>query len=274
MAVHTYRHEGTDTTRLPSASIWGRFPWASIRDGHTDGSIFFEDFVTQPVTANTTEGNWGSYATFGSTYASGTMNPGSGTGGEVILASDDDNEGASIRTVQTPFKLSQSHLLFAFEIRLKVSTIADTKFEFFAGLMENATLTATVPITATAATLADKNLVGFYRTESDGDAIATTYKADGVTAVTIAAAEIVPVADTYLKLGMLYRPFGDIKGNYRLSFYKDGTRLASSKQLPSAAGTDFPNDVGLGFVLAVRNAAGSSPGTLTCDWVRIGQVYS
>jgi hypothetical protein len=140
--------------------------------------------------------------------------------------------------------------------------------------MENTALTAAVPITTTAATLADKNLVGFYRTESDGASVNTTYKADGVTAVTVAAAEITAAAATVLHLGMRMVPRGDRAGSYALSFYKDGVRTATSKLIPSGAGTDFPNDINLGLVIATRNAAGTSPGSATIKRVRAAQLIA
>lgn len=275
MAVHAVTWEGADTTRGPSASVWGRFPVRAIQDGTIDGAYLFDDFTSFNKTPATTEGNWAAgmgYAQFSDT--GGTITSGTGTGGEIVLASDDDNEGASIRTLAVPFKLIQGGYKFAAEVRLKFSTIANTTFEAFWGLMENTALTAAIPITTTAATLADKNLVGFYRTESAGSTVLTTYKADGITAVVVQDAAVTIVAATYIKLGMKYEPDRDKDGQYALSFYQNGTRLTSSKLLPSAAGTDFPNDIALGPVVAVRNAAGTSPGTLTVDWWRYGQVYS
>lgn len=263
--------EGADTSRNPSASVWGRCPWDAIQAGVISGTTFYDDFESFPKTPATTEGNWGRYAQFSGT--GGVITAGTGTGGEATFGSDDDNEGASLRTLATPFKISRDNFRLWFEVRAKLSTVADTKFEWFCGLMEDAALTSTVPITATAATLADQNLVGFYRTESDGDAVATTYKANGVTAVTLQAIGLVPAADTYFKLGMKFEPNTDQAGLYRLSFYGNGTRLTTSYQIASAAGTDFPNDVGLGLVFAVRNAAGSSPGTATIDWWKAAQLF-
>jgi hypothetical protein len=171
--------------------------------------------------------------------------------------------------------LNRANQALWFEACFKKSSIANTIAEFFIGLMENTALTATVPITATAATLADKNLVGIYTTESAGSTGNSTYKADGVTAVTVGSAEYTFVADTYTKVGFKFTPSGDRAGAYCLSFYQDGTRLASSKIIPDSAGTvDFPTDVAMGPVLAIRNAAGSSPGNVTIKWWRAAQLYA
>lgn len=258
-----------NTDRNASPNIWADCPWNALQEGSVSGVTFYDDFESFPVTPNTTEGNWGRYAQFGSTGA--TITAGTGQGGEIVIGSDDDNEGIGIRTLATPFLIQQGKGKLWFEARIKLSTIANTTFEFFIGLMENTALTAAIPITATAATLADKNLVGLYRTESAGSTGNSTYKCDGVTAVTVGSAEITFVASTYIKLGFVFDPISTLGTNY-LTFYSNNLKLASSKQIPSAAGTDFPNDIGLGPCLATRNAAGSSPGTATIDWWRAAQL--
>lgn len=260
------RFAGADTSRKPSDTVWKQCPWDAIFNGKLDGTIFYDDFASYPITPPTTEGNWGQYPAF--TDTGGTMAPPStiGIGGELAIGSDGDNEGASLRTFPW-LRISRTYGQFWFEARVKTSTIADTKHGIFLGLLENTALTATVPIAA-AGTLADKNLVGFHRLEGDGDYFDTVYKADGVTQVTVQADAALLVADTYTKLGMHYTPSGDKDGQWVLSFYQDGTRLTTSKVIPSAAGTDFPNDISLGLVFAVLNATASSPGTSTIDWWR------
>ena len=268
------------TDRAPSPNIWGDCPWLDIVEGKTAGVAFFDDFLAIPKTPATTEGNWSQYAQFSST--GGTITAGTGQGGEAVFGSDGDDEGASIRTLATPFKITRALKKLWFEARVKSSTITDTKHGFFLGLMADAALTATVPLTAAGA-LADTNLVGFHRLEGDGDAIDTVYKADGVTAVTVGADAVTIAADTYVKLGMVFEtqypdPFvhsvdpATTANTHLLTFYANNLRLASYKQIPSAAGTDFPNDVGLGLVFAVLNATATTPGTSTIDWWRAAQL--
>jgi hypothetical protein len=132
--------------------------------------------------------------------------------------------------------------------------------------MADNALTATVPITAAGA-IADVNIVGFHRLEGDGDQFDTIYKADGVTQVTVQADAAVIVADTWVKLGMVFDP-----SNNSLSFYRNGVKLSTTYTVVAAAGTDFPNDVRLGFVIAVLNATASTPGSSEIDWVRIAQL--
>ena len=269
-----------DTNRTWSPNIWEDCPWLDLVEGNVAGVYFFDDFESFPKTPPTTEGNWGRYAAFSDT--GGTMTAGTGQGGELAIGSDGDNEGASLRTLAVPYKIIRTAKKFWFEARVKSSTIADTKHGFFLGLLENVALTATLPIAA-AGTLSDNNFVGFHRLEGDGDQIDTVYKADGVTQVTVQADALTTalVADTYVKLGMVFEPAVDPSvhdvgltslGKYNLSFYANGVRLSTRKQIPSAAGTDFPNDVGLGLVFAVLNATGTTPGTSTIDWWRAAQL--
>jgi hypothetical protein len=271
-----------DTNRLWSPVIWEDCPWSDLVEGNVQGVYFFDDFLSFPITPPTTEGNWSQYAMFSST--GGTATAGTGQGGELTIGSDGDNEGASLRTLAVPFKIARTTKKFWFECRVKSSTITDTKHGFFIGLWENVALTATVPIAA-AGTLSDNNFCGFHRLEGDGDQIDTVYKADGVTQVSVQTDALptasVLVADTYIKLGMVFEPDIDPMvhdvgltslGKYNLTFYANGVRLTTRKQIPSAAGTDFPNDVALGLAFAVLNATGTTPGTSTIDWWRAAQI--
>ena len=285
MAVETLRFvqpTQTDTGANYSDSLWGDCPINALRDGTQRGYIFEDDFLSFNKTPATTEGNWaagGGYAQFSS--SGGTITAGTGQGGEAVLTEATDDEGVSFRTLSTPFKISRSTLNFWFECRIKTSTIADTKHNIIVGLMQDVALTATMPITAAGA-IADTNIVGFRRTEaaSGGALLDTFYKADGVTAVTVQAGAVTLAADTYVKLGIKFdagtTPFnsgvGDGYGKYLLSFYANGVLLGTQKQIPSAAGTDFPNDVGLGLVIATLNATGTTPGTTTIDKWRAAQL--
>lgn len=255
-----------NTGRGPSPWIWGDCPVQDLISGVREGIHFFDDFLTPAFTTPTTEANWGPfYKAFTST--GGALLPASPEWGGILgLLSDGDDEGASVATVGLPFQISRSHGKLWFECRVKFSTIADTKFDAFIGFGDQMTLTATVPITATAGAMADENWVGFHRLGTDGDYIDCRYKADGVTAVTSGSDAQVLVADTYVKLGMVYDP----DDNYYLRFYGNGIEIAN-KQIPSAAGTDFPNDVPLGLVMAMLNAAAAG-GTFSVDWWRAAQL--
>lgn len=257
------QHRGQNTGRAPSPGLWADFDqnYAVLPGRYIHVFNDFELFPTVAAGAETTlYGGWKGFADTG-----GTVVVADEVGGAVTLSSDGDNEGASIGMIHYPFQISRSHGKLWFEARVKTSTIADTKHGIFFGLIDSSTLSATVPIAA-AGTLADENFVGFHRLEGDGDYYDTVYKANGVTQVTVKADASVIVADEYQRLGFVYDPL-----NYRLTFYKNGVELPDYVTVIAAAGTDFPNDVRLGIVVAVLNATASTPGNSSIDWVRCAQ---
>jgi hypothetical protein len=225
-----------------------------------------------PLVAAGSEANYGSYKGFASTGGSAAAL--AAVGGGLTFSSDGDDEGASIVSSVPAFKINRDTGMVIFEAAFKVSTIADTKFGLYCGLIEAITLSATVPIAA-AGTLADRNLVGFHRLEGDGDYLDTVYKADGVTQVTVGADAQVLVADTVIKAGFIYNP----SDSYKLRYFGNGVELANTAgtyagyTVPSALGTDFPNDVTLGMCFAILNATASTPGSASLIGMQCLQTF-
>ena len=259
----------SDTRKGPSPNLWYACPSPQeLIEGprYGYGNVWGPDrfLNSRAFTVPTTEANFNEYKGFSDT--GGAMAIASAAGGGIILSSDDDNEGASIADVTLPFKIIRGGGSLWFEASVQTSTIADTKVGFVIGLWEQQTLSATVPIAA-AGTLADANFVGFHRLEGDGDQIDIVYKANGVTQVSQTDAQTL-VADTAMKLGFYYDD-----ASFVLTYFANGIKIGTPKTIPTAAGTDFPNDVLLGKCFAVLNAAGSSPGTVTCNWWRAVQLF-
>lgn len=259
-----------DSSRGPSANIWGDCPVLEIIRDPGKGVHFFDDFIATPDVAAGAEAVYGIYKGFAST--GGSVAEGASIFGEKTLSSDGDNEGASLATVSKPFKIARGQGRFWFECRVKVGitniTTTDNKHGTFVGLIDTSTLSATVPIAA-AGTLADENFVGFHQLEGDSDKFDTVYKADGVTQVTVGADAVTIADDTYVKLGMVFDP-----NTYKLTFFKNGVVLADSYTVVAAAGTDFPNDVNMGLVVAVLNATATTPGSSSIDWWRAAQLVA
>lgn len=270
-----------------SRGIWHDCPVEQIRSGERAGLLFEFNFDTLPTTPPTTEGAFGLFSAFTST--GGFIQAAAAGGHGWNMGSDGDNEGASIRAKSNGFQIDRTAAYkLWFEARIKVSAITDAKNDVFVGLMEDAALTATVPITAAGA-LADQNLVGFLRPETarttagtGGAIMNTVYKANGVAAVTVQNDAVTLAADTYTKLGMVYdpNPSYDVAdtalggaNKFLLKFFQDGLQCATTKQIPSAQGTDFPNDVKMNFVFAILNATASTPGDATISRVRVAQLF-
>lgn len=264
---------GAVEERTPSETLWRGFPVEDVQEGVRNGYFRHWEFgeIKASANVNASVAAWGDglnlYGSDGAVVA--VLDE---VGGGKTFSSDGDNEGVAFQQIALPFQISRSHGLSVFECRLKTSTITDTKHGFFWGLGDAMTLSATVPIAA-AGTLADENFVGFHRLEGDGDQLDTVYKAATVTQVTVKADAYTLVADTYVKLGMRFEPKNDRSGNYYLSFWVDGVRLADDKQIPSASGTDFPNHVRMGLLFALLNATASTPGSTSIQWMRGGQLY-
>ena len=191
-----------------------------------------------------------------------------GEQGDIKVSSDGDDEGANFSQGIQPFTIVIDAGELVYECRFKTSTITDTKHGIFLGLMESHTQSATVPIAA-AGTLADANFVGFHRLESadNGEFLDTVYKANGITQVTVKANAHTLVADTYVKVGMVFNRDND----NILTFYVNGHPLPDTYTMVSGAGTDFPNEVQLGVFYAVLNATGTTPGDTHLSWIRCAQ---
>lgn len=253
------------SARLPSPNIWGDCPLEAIRNGGVDGFIFEDDFIRGFITPTiTTLIDVNEYSCFGSAGATLTFDDVSG--GAIVLTEATDNESISISTEQHPFWLNSSKGDLWFEARIKTSTITTAEQAFLVGLMDTTAQSAVVPITATG-TIADLNFVGFHKPEANTTAFDASYRADGVAAVEVNADIGTLVADTYVKLGMKFTAV-----NNTLAFYVNNAKQTSTKELGAAAGTDFPDDIGLAPVLAMT-LANSAAETMTMDWWRCVQRY-
>lgn len=252
-----------------SPALWKYIDWEDVaRDPNKGVFSFFKmqnELGPHSSTASgtVTERN-GPFSTFLS--QDGAIANGSSTAANagVVCSSNGDNEAVVIAQQGTPFKIAYGGKPLVAEFRFKVSALDNSKNGFVLGLTEGYTPTAILPITAAGA-LGDKNIVCFHRPEADGTNMDTYYKADGVTAVQVQADAVALVADTFKKVGMYFD--GRV-----LYFFNDGVQLSSSKTIPAAAGTDFPNDVALGLIFGMVNATASTPGSVTLDWMAACQL--
>lgn len=273
---------GSNTDNAPSRQIWFDFPKDGIDEGLDEQGIFFKDeFTSFPKTVATTEGNYGQYSQFAGATGAITADTASGS---LVFTSTASGDAVSIRTHSTPFRIDRSLGKLWFEARVQASTITDGLQQMFVGLMADIAQTAAIPIASTTA-LANTNIVGFFQQGTGtgyGAAMDTIYKASGVTAVTVQAKAVTLAAGTWTKLGMVFQPYIDPliqdpaltnAGKYNLSFYQDGVRLGTVKNIPVAQGTDFPNSVYMGPVFTFQSRS-STPGNILLDWWRVGQVYS
>lgn len=254
------------TTSFGLSSFWDDCPLEAIRNDPGVGFMMEDDFVDVGLCttgAIASVAGLERYLVFGS--AGSTLTPDAALGGGIVLTEATNNEAISITTKQTPFKIINTGGSLWFEARIKTNTITGDKQAWFCGLMDATPQTVTVPLTATGA-LADINLVGFHHPEANTTAYDTSYKANGVAAVEVNSDVGTLVAGTYVKLGFKFDTYSN-----QLTFYINGSPQATRKNIPSAAGTDFPNDVLMAPVLGQLLAAAASY-TLTMDWWKCAQL--
>ena len=248
----------------PSISLWKTCPVGDFLLYPQQGRYFMDHFTKgtgQDVAAAQSLSQFDGWDRYTGATGGSVISDAAERDGVVTLESTTDNEGAAMRRV-SEFKIDQGEGKFWFEARIRALNITDAKFGFFLGLVEAGAVAATLPLTTSDA-LSDNNMVGFLKNAADGDQVDTVYKANGVTAVTVAEDAATLAAATFIKLGMYF-------DGVVLRFFADGVELADTKTIPAADGTDFPNDVNMGIVFALMLAHGDT-GSVAIDWVRAAQ---
>ena len=246
--------------------FWNTCPMTAIRNdpgmgSYQEGNFYSEGILTPTITTRIGVNGWNMFGSSG-----GTITFSDALDGGWIFSETTDDEGINITKEQHPFRISSNAGPLWFEWRGKISTVATLEHSFFIGLMDSTDTTAIVPITAAHA-IADINAVGFFRTEADTTAVDVSYKADGVTAVTVSDGIGTFAADTYIKLGLYFGGTQDPT----LYSYINGAKSTATKTIPNATGTDFPADAGLAIVIGYLVGSAASDNTMTSSWVKCFQ---
>lgn len=221
------------------------------------------------------------YGYTGSTCADGTAQ-----GGLVNVGSNDDNEGFTFLPQVGIVKVSSSTKKLWFECKIQTSTIADTKHNLFAGLMQPIVPTTGYPLSVSDA-LVDKDQIGFVRyadaTAGNGSVVKFVYKKTGQTAqmlttsgaaavdaTNITTAKVATlVAATFIKLGF---KIDYSKGAKAITVYVNGVDYGYYVTATNIAAATFPT-LGMGLIFGVMNATGTTPGTSGIQWAQVAQLY-
>jgi hypothetical protein len=258
---------GKNSNEGPSPGLWGLAP----RDIMYDPAVAYgcsKEFVNLPIFADGAEaviansGQWKGFGSTGAAAVSGRVMTGGG-GGYYKLASDAENEGASISREITEFVLTRDAEEFFFEASVYVSATTTLDIGFFVGLVGVTALSAILPIEA-AGDIGDMNLVGFHYPEADTTTFDTLYRANGVAEVDVGDGVGTIAAATWIKLGMHLK-------KALLRFFVNGMPLADTKTVPNATGTDFPADVALRPAIAMLHGSGVS-GHMRARWLHAYQL--
>ncbi len=177
MATKTPRYAGNlqpGTYRGPSSPVWFDCPVSDFKEDPSLGQYFYEEFnmVGNANMSSAYQGSAGAWSIYGA--AGATITDGALEGGVVSLQSDGDNEGITLLSSAssfkivggTPFPLSPK---LWYECSVATTTVTATKRDDFVGLVIPALSSglprANYPITTTDDTLDATNgtFIGFHR---------------------------------------------------------------------------------------------------------------
>lgn len=284
-----------NTNAVPSPNIWYDCPFGQIRNGDVNGTAIWDNFDESQGFAAlpTTEGIWGRYKLFSSATATvaqvadSTATASTGSASSMKLTPQATNNlSVSMATPSLPFRIANNQLAsspttvgkFWFECRVALGDItATTGGTAVIGVASQRTLIVGDPLTTSDAMISTLDFVGFQRpvTAVTWDA---TYQATGVAPVIVKAGVSAVAAAAYVKLGMVYDPTTNI-----LTYYVSGVPASTRKYLAytgtntsgslATTGTDFPDGVQMGLILAVMQGSTAAQ-TLTIDWWRAAQLYT
>lgn len=138
-----------------------------------------------------------------------------------------------------------------FEYRLYKASVADNGVSIAAGLFEG-------PVAAddlddnTGEIKDSKSFIGFRGLADDGDKLDIIYQDTSATSVvTVLANAVTLVANTYVRLGMLYDPNSDTTRKIR--FFSNGTEIVNARINTTSIDTStFPEDEGMVPVLLTK----------------------
>jgi hypothetical protein len=231
------------------------------------GVTFFDDFIVCPgaVAAEVTMQNYQTFVDTGCAIADGSgaalLPAGSGPQVGVLLLvtdTDDDDQvfmGGNVGVIAA----GQATYLkpWWFEARIAVDVITNTQCGAFCGLMEAGTAISD-GVLDDAGVCADKDFIGFWRDEADGDKLSTVHSLNGGAVVEVATDAITLVALTWKKVGMYF-------DGTTVYFYADGVVLADSA-VPGD--TNFPDEQLMAPMFGMNNAEGAA-NTVYIDWWRL-----
>ena len=247
----------------PSPSIWADCPIAELQQNPAKGLYLFEDFLTVPG-ATTIKGNmW--YPIIGTGC---TVNQLKDNAGVVQLLHDGtDNDIVSLSTgnnVSGITKITSTMPTgFWYEARFKVNTITNDDIAVFVGLAEEALSAQTGLIADTSAALADKDLLGFYVDDGDGDDLTIVHRKAGGALVS-QTGKITLAVDTYVQVGFKYNPLKNI-----VDVYLNGEKVGDPIDCSLAT---FPSAQDLALYLVCKMMGGAAADYLAVDWVGVAHT--
>jgi hypothetical protein len=232
-----------------TANLMSHAPIQQVMMDPSLGTFFMDDFVPYRAEDYTVHADTGGTIADLATEAGGAIRL-------LTDTTDNDELHAQLGTATTaPFKFASSMPMW-FEARIRTNTITNTEYPFFIGMAEEASSAASFIGNGGGLTdLADKDYVGFYRIETDGDKLDTVHNTSGGTDTVVASDAVTLVADTWINVGWYC-------DGTTVTFYADGVALATTVLI---AATDFPDGEELSPIIGAKNADAAAH-QLDMDW--------
>ncbi len=283
------------TTRLSAEGAVGRGLSPEIWQAHGfiggnayDPSMhgfFFDDFVEGTAFVSEASAKYDVYwDTGGTMVADPDVDLSEGEFGICRFTTDaTDNDQLSIQMgggVGNLIKIDDAvaeNGVVCFECRVKVATITTGDLRLFFGLAEENSSADNGIFSDTAATFADVDYIGFMIKEADGASLIRVFhKTSGTQDA--ADTEDDMVADTWIKLGLVYDPRAHKTS--RVKFYLDGAECTNFDDVRCDStdledSTNFPAGQEMSPIILMKATdATSATDYLHVDWWAIGQGFT
>jgi hypothetical protein len=261
-----------------SPAIWQAYGFIGGALG--DPSLFpflFLDFANFGVMASAaSQGGFITYQDSGVTIQPGPdCDNSEGEFGMVEVAGNDaDNDeghlelGAGTSGLVRIDPTAGERAVVAAEFRFKKVSVANNAVAVALGLGEPG-FAAADGLADNTGVLASKDFVGFQTLHASGSEIDTVHRLAGQSVVQVKDNAATMVADTWIKLGMVYDPRAE--ANKKMKFFVNGVELNDSvTDAVIAAGSVFPTDEELTLVMLTKvGEAAESKAYL--DWAAVGK---
>jgi len=279
------QHKGQAVAGL-SGGVWGNLPvknWAVGLGGQ---------FRFQSATGMEMEDDGTAWAD--GVYGKGMISE-QGAGSTIVVAQDvtkshnatviqltndgGDGDDCSLATRWSVINIASGAGRWAYEARIKPSSIADNQTSLFVGLT-GTTLAANSTLSAT--DLTDSNICGFFVDEADGDDVrAVLNDATGTSSAGLANMDSVSADNKYVLNSADFYNVGAVYDGSRIKFYisgiKSGETVAKSVLLHSVGEgeTGFPGttDMDMFFEMSAEAGLGGAASNLGIEWFAYGQEF-
>ena len=272
-----FRNPNVVADWAPSPGIWGDLRHWQHKQSLGEAILLWEDFVnwnTSTTNSTSHQNGWTVVADNGPVLEQiDDPDVQAGELGVVLMTgADADNDELYLTNsvAGTAFKIDDATLKLAFECRIKKSAVTDAGLTFFAGFASLGAAVAGTLVADAGTLIASKSFLGFSQDDADGDAVKAVAQKAAATQQTPLAANIAIVADTWVRLGLVYEPS---RGHNCVRWYVNGVEQVLTTKYTSAGiiAATFPDDVCVNPLIGFLHE-GVAHEKAEIDWLVAGQL--